>query len=303
MPGARRGRMASIALRGAALLLAGLFVSSTADAQAVWDPSSKRYGKTIVSVPSVYYAVSVAADGKVTPLSGSKITVAHEETGAGCRKVSSVSAAFATTAGFSAAPKPDVAYPNACTFTASSASFNVAFPLGPLTSVPAEMNALRLACRNRAAGVSKVLVPHPLLTGLQVSLSYGSAGEDRVRYPAPPISIACEPCAASSFVKKDVSLQADKVQSFDLATLVTGGVAPLTFKVTPPPGMQLQGSVITGRPTAGSYVRRVEVTGTCATGAAVAAEDVTFVAKGILVPTAPPKVKPPTAPNPFVPKG
>ncbi len=281
-------------------MLAALFVSSTADAQAVWDPSSKRYGKTVVSVPSVYYAVSVAADGKVTALSGSKITVAHEESGAGCRKVSSVSASFTTTAGFSASPKPDVAYPNACTFPASSASFNVAFPLGPIASVPAEMNALRAACRNRAAGTAKVLVPHPLVTGLQVSLSYGSAGEDRVRYPAPTLSIMCEPCAAISFVTKDVSLQADKVQSFDLATLVTGGVAPLTFKTTPPPGMQLQGSVLTGRPTAGSYVRRVEVTGTCATGAAVASEDVTFVAKGMLVPTAPPTVKPPTVPKPIV---
>jgi len=180
------------------LLLASVLVSPVwAGTQTgVYSGSSKHYGKTIVSVPGAYYYVKVDSAGNVIPLAGSKITVAHEETGAGCHKVSSVSAAFQTTGASPIAPKPSRTDPDLCTFASSAATFSVVYPI--TGSKTEEDLALRRACQQRPAGTTKIQAQLPQLTSFRVMLEYAGGGVDEITYAAPMVSVTCESLALES---------------------------------------------------------------------------------------------------------
>ena len=180
------------------LLLVSVLVSPAwAGSQpGVYTASSKRYGKTILSVPATYYSVKVDAAGNVSPLAGSQITVAHEETGPACHKVWTVSASFLTTGVSTVSPKPSRVSPNLCSFTVSTATFAVAYPI--LAEKTLEDLALRRACQQRPAGSTRILAPLPQLTGFKVLLEYAGGGVDDVRYPAPMVSITCIWCKGAT---------------------------------------------------------------------------------------------------------
>lgn len=255
-----------------------LFLASTAGAAGTWDTNSKHYGKTIVTVPPVLYVAKVTPDGRVINVSGSKITVAHEDLTSTCHKVASVTARFVPSAAGFAPAQPNATYPAACTFGVAMASFPVGYPIGALGGGKAlEIDALKKACRERTT--AKVVIPHPLLTGLDVTLEYAGGGIDRLRYPAPLIGVSCEPCPAPTFPTSSVRFSADVQMTIDLNTLVTGGSPPHSFKVVPPPpGMTQQGNTLVGKVAKGEYPAKILVTDTCATGTAVVSKDFGFVA-------------------------
>ena len=85
-----------------------------------WDATSKKYGKTTVTAPTVAGVARVTVDGRVVPVSGSRVTVAHEELTSPCHKVASVTASYVPVAGVSVV-KPPPALPDACVFTAPRA--------------------------------------------------------------------------------------------------------------------------------------------------------------------------------------
>lgn len=272
-----------------------LFLASTAGAAGTWDTSSKHYGKTIVTVPPVLYVAKVTPDGRVINVSGSKITVAHEELTSTCHKVASVTARFVPAAAGFAPAQPNATYPAACSFGVAMASFPIAYPIGALGGGKAqEIDAVKKACRERTT--AKVIIPHPLLTGLDVTLEYAGGGIDRIRYPAPMIGLSCEPCPGVTFPTSSFRFSADVQTTIDLNTLVTGGTPPHAFKVdAPPPGMTLQGNLLVGKVAKGAYTSRIVVTDQCATGTSVVSRDYGFVAVKVeLSAPGPGPITPPT---------
>ncbi|MGZ3449389.1 MAG: hypothetical protein ACXVEF_07300 [Polyangiales bacterium] len=265
-----------MATRRIALGLALLFVASTAGATVTWDANSKHYGKTTVTVPPGFYGVRVTPAGRVINLGGSKVTVAHEELTNSCHKVESVTTSFAPLNGFATA-QPSPAYPATCSFGVAKATFPIAYPIGA-TGVGRmqEIDALKEACRKRVA--AKVIIPHPLLAEFDVTLEYAGGGVDQLHYSIPMIALTCEPCPVPTFPTNNVRFAADREVTIDLATLVTGGSAPLSFKVAPPPGMTQKGNLLIGTVAEGSYTRKLEVTGQCATGTSTVTRDFAFVA-------------------------
>lgn len=280
--------MAARALRRSLWLVAGVALVSRADAAyssaGTYEAESKRYGKNTITTPDLFYAVKVDARGAVSKLAGATLTVKHEEGGIGCHKTQSVSAGFH---GFDHVKHtnnlaPGTVHPNLCTFTQT---FTSAYPLVGTYREPDERAALTKACRARPAGVDRIVVPHPLFEWTYVTLWYGSGGQviggwgfDSIRYPPPKIAITCEPCPAITFQKRVVRMRADQQQTFDVATLVQGGLPPLTYTLgNVPTGMVKQGSLLTGRPIAGTYLSTMTVNGTCATGASTAKDGVQFI--------------------------
>jgi hypothetical protein len=160
-----------------------------------YSAASRHYGKTIVSVPGTFYSVKVDSAGKVFPVSGSEITVLHEDTGAPCHSVTSVGAAFQTTVSV-ASPKPSRSYPAACSFPIGSATFKVTYPI--YAEKAAEDLVLRRACEQRPAGTTVVAVPLPSFTGFKVTLEYAGGGFDELVYPQPKVTVTCETLALES---------------------------------------------------------------------------------------------------------
>lgn len=177
----------------AVLLISVVAAPAWAGSQSgTYSATSKHYGKTIVSVPAIVYWVKVDSAGKVTPVSGSQITVLHEDTAAPCHSVTSVSAAFQTTAPVRS-PNPSRSSPSACTFPIGSATFKMAYPIF-LEKGPEDL-LLRRACEQRPAGTTVLAVPLPTITGLKVTLEYAGGGVDELAYPQPKVSVTCETLA------------------------------------------------------------------------------------------------------------
>lgn len=250
-----------------------LLATSTAlAAVGVWDASSKKYGTTTVTVPTVAAVVRVTNEGKVLSVSGSKVTVAHEEKTTHCHKVASVTFSYVPAPGFlpvKLAPN----LPDTCVFGAPTATFSLGHPFGAGASVAAEENAFLAICRERVLLAKQVPFTHPLLRGAELTLTYATGGRDLIRYPAIPVSLVCDPCPAITFKPAKVTLTPDKAQSVDLAPIVSGGMPPLTYALDPPPGMTLKGSVLSGTPPAGGWIRKLVVTSSCKSGPPSASTD------------------------------
>lgn len=259
-------------------ILAVVAISSTAggatQSSGAWDPGSKRYGKTTVTLPPAYYTVDVDVRGNIKAGAGSQVTVAHEEGGI-CQTVGTVSARF-DSAQFTAPTA--VTHPNGCNFTRT---FDYRYPLAPSSLADVEKKAILAACSALPAGATKATFVHPLLKSFVVQLDYPFGfGSDRITYAAPVVAANCERCPPVVIQQKPIALVAGEPIVFDIRTYITGGVTPIWYDIQPVPGMKkddYQDTVWRGNPFPGTWVIKANVLGSCKVGPVGATGNLTFI--------------------------